>query len=318
VNATPIVEVARLRRTFDHGRVVALDDVSFSMAAGEIVAVLGANGAGKTTLIKILSTLLRPSAGIARVAGNDVTIDAPAVRAKISTVLGGERGLYGRLTARDNLRFFGVLKGESPARLRLRTDEILAGVGLAERAGDRVETFSRGMKQRLHLAIGMLGRPQLLMLDEPTIGLDVLEARRIRQTVQMLAHAGTAILLTSHNVRDIDQLASRVLHIRSGVIDSDQPMSQFRRHGAGVARIVVEGLGAAPDAEPLSATLGGRVTVASVNPSQWSAEITVPEWSPRFLIDAGRVLGGHRLLGMRVESVGLDEAVEAVLSGTPS
>jgi ABC-2 type transport system ATP-binding protein len=320
VGNNPVIDVRHVKRTFDRGRVLALDDVSFTVGPGEIIAVLGANGAGKTTLVKVLATLLRPSAGTVRVAGHDVVTGGPAVRAAISVVFGGDRGLYGRLSARDNLRFFGALKGEDVRTLGARAGEILGTVGLADRAKDRVETFSRGMKQRLHLAIGMLGHPELLMLDEPTIGLDVVEARRIRETVSSLAHGGTTILLTSHNVADIDHLAARVLMIRAGRLESDQAMADFRRRSEAVATIVVDGSGPAPDLAALALRIGAPVedrTIARAD-AQWSVSVKVREWTPRLLADVGRALEDCRLVDMRVTPVGLDSVVEAVLTSAGS
>lgn len=171
----PAVETDGLRRVFEPKKrpeVVALAGLTLTVARGEIHGLLGPNGAGKTTLVKILSTILLPSAGTARVMGLDVVGDAAQVRPLIGIVLGGERGLYNRLTARQNLHYWCALYKMEPGATRTRTDAMLERVGLLDRADDRVQTYSRGMRQRLHLARGLLHDPPVVFLDEPSTGLD--------------------------------------------------------------------------------------------------------------------------------------------------
>ena len=194
--------------------VVALDGLSLSVPEGELFGVLGPNGAGKTTTIKILTTLLIPTSGTAAVLGLDVVRDAKQIRKRIGFVFGGERGLYYRLSGSDNLRYFAELYGVPPREIGPRVLELLELVGLSDRADERVEGYSRGMKQRLHLARTLLHRPRVLFLDEPTIGLDPIGARELRKIVTDLHAAGTTIILTTHYLFEADAMCQRI-----GVID---------------------------------------------------------------------------------------------------
>lgn len=207
----------------------ALRGVSFEIERGEIFGLLGPNGAGKTTLVKILATVLLPSSGSAEVCGFDVVRDASRIRERIGLVFGGERGLYGSLTGRDTLRFWGTLHGLRPVEVKRRTDELLDLVGLAERADDRVREYSRGMKQRLHLARGLVSQPEVLLLDEPTIGLDPVAARQMRELVEELNAGGTTILLTTHYMAEAEQLCQRVAFLsegRIGLLDSPRELTR--------------------------------------------------------------------------------------------
>src|SRR6266487_781075 len=197
------VEVREIRRSFTPRKrepVVALDGVSLSIPAGEVHGLLGPNGAGKTTLVKIRSTVLLPTSGTAQVLGHDVVEETRAVRPLIGIVFGGERGLYTRLTARQNLEYWGALYRLSSATIRQRSAALLERVGLVDRADQRVEEFSRGMKQRLHLARGLMGDAKVLFLDEPTTGMDPLAAREFRTLVGELKGEGRTILLTTHDL----------------------------------------------------------------------------------------------------------------------
>ena len=194
--------------------VVALDGLSLAVPEGELFGLLGPNGAGKTTTIKILTTLLIPTSGRATVLGQDVVREAKQVRKRIGFVFGGERGLYYRLSGADNLRYFAELYSVVPREIGPRVVELLALVGLSDRADERVEGYSRGMKQRLHLARTLLHRPLVLFLDEPTIGLDPIGARELRKIVTDLHAQGTTIILTTHYLFEADAMCQRI-----GVID---------------------------------------------------------------------------------------------------
>ncbi len=203
----PAVEVRQVRRTYTSRKgfffqekveTEALRGVDLQVQPGELFGLLGPNGAGKTTLVKILSTLLLPTSGTAKVLGIDVAEDPRRLRPRIGLVLGGERGLYNRISARENLRYFADLYGVPAATQAGRISKVLDTVGLTEAADRRVEEFSRGMKQKLHLARGILHDPELLFLDEPTIGLDPKSARDMRKLIRDQVANGVTVLLTSH------------------------------------------------------------------------------------------------------------------------
>jgi len=224
---TKAVEVSRLSRTYKRRRKeprIALDQVDLSIEKGEVHGLLGPNGAGKTTLCKILSTVLLPTSGTARVDGFDVVKETAAVRRTIGIVFGGERGLYARLTARQNLRYWSALYRQPTKQGHHRVEELLDRMGLAERADERVETFSRGMKQRLHLARGLIGDPHTLILDEPTVGMDPVAARDFRTLVGELRADGRSVLVTTHDMAEAEAICDRVSLIDGGrVLATEAP-----------------------------------------------------------------------------------------------
>jgi ABC-2 type transport system ATP-binding protein len=222
-----VIEAIDLRRTYRTTtgvlrrrplEVEAVRGVSFGVEKGELFGLLGPNGAGKTTTIKMLITLLLPTSGHARVLGHDVVEDAREVRRRIGYVFGGDRGLYERLSAYDNLRYFAELYGVSGHRQRERIDEVLELVGLQGREKERVEGYSRGMRQRLHIARGILHDPEVVFLDEPTIGVDPIGARDLRQTIADLVASGKTVLLTTHYMFEADALCDRIAVIAKGQI----------------------------------------------------------------------------------------------------
>lgn len=249
----PPVEIENLRREYqiDAGPkrrrpppIVALDAVSFSIEKGEIVGLLGPNGAGKTTLVKILSTILLPTSGTARVMGYDVVDETKQVRPLIGIVFGGERGLYHRLTARQNLFYWSALYKIPGRRAIPRVEQLLERVGLADRADSTVETFSRGMRQRLHLARGLIPDPPILFLDEPTTGMDPVAARDFRELVTALKLEGRTILLTTHNMAEAESVCDRVALIDRGHIRAIETPRVLGSWIARFERIDVEGANA--------------------------------------------------------------------------
>jgi ABC-2 type transport system ATP-binding protein len=223
----------------------AVRGVSFEINKGELFGLLGPNGAGKTTTIKMLITLLIPTSGEARVLGYDVVKQAREVRKRIGYVFGGERGVYERLSGYDNLRYFAELYGVPGREQKQRIDELLELVGLKGREHERAEGYSRGMKQRLHIARGLLHDPEVVFLDEPTIGLDPVGARELRATIASLAEAGKTILLTTHYMFEADALCDRIAVINRGqIVAEGTPAALKSRVAAGsVVEVEVFGVG---------------------------------------------------------------------------
>lgn len=216
-----MIDIHNLSRNFTpRGKPVfqALNEINLHIEKGELYGLLGPNGAGKTTLVQILSTLLTPSAGTVRVDGLDVVNEVVEIRKRIGTVFGGERGLYDRLSAWDNLDFTGELYGLRKQTRRPRMEHLLEQVGLLDRRFDRVESFSRGMKQKLHIARALLSDPDVLLLDEPSSGLDPVAAFELRNLVTSLRAQGKTILLTTHYMFEADFLCDRLAIINKGVI----------------------------------------------------------------------------------------------------
>ncbi|MBD0330100.1 MAG: ABC transporter ATP-binding protein [Thermoleophilia bacterium] len=230
------------RRTLD---VEAVRGVTFAVERGELYGLLGPNGAGKTTIIKVLVTLLLPTAGSARVLGHDVVRDVREVRRRVGFVFGGERGLYERLSGLDNLRYFAELYGVPAREQGRRIAELLDLVGLSGRERERVEGYSRGMRQRLHIARGLMHDPEVLFLDEPTLGLDPVGARELRQTVAGLTEAGKTLLLTTHYMFEADALCDRIAVLSRGrIVAEGTPRALKERVGGGrVIEVEVFGIG---------------------------------------------------------------------------
>ncbi|HEX6869717.1 MAG TPA: ABC transporter ATP-binding protein [Micromonosporaceae bacterium] len=208
-----------LRRIYQRRRGeprVALDGFDLEVQTGGVHGLLGPNGAGKTTLVKILSTVLLPTEGTVRVLGFDVVRQADRIRAAVASVLGGERGLYSHASVRLNLLFWASLYGLHGKAAQTRCDELMERVGLSERADEPVERLSRGMMQRVHLARGLVSDPQLILLDEPTTGLDPVAALEFRKLVKEMVFAGRTVLLTTHDLAEAEALCGWVSVIDHG------------------------------------------------------------------------------------------------------
>jgi ABC-2 type transport system ATP-binding protein len=265
-SSIPAIEAVHLVRTYrTHLGVLrrrpieieAVRDISFEVAPGQLFGLLGPNGAGKTTTIKMLITLLLPTSGTGRVLGFDVVRDTTEVRRRIGYIFGGDSGLYERVSGLDNLRYFAELYGVDPAYQRRRIDALIEMVGLQGREREKVEGYSRGMRQRLHIARGLLHDPEVLFLDEPSMGLDPVGARELRQTIRTLVDAGKTVLLTTHYMFEADALCDRIAVINGGRIVAIGTGADLKHAVAnrtiveietfGVGRDAVERLKADPD-----------------------------------------------------------------------
>lgn len=203
---------------------VAVNGVNLQIEKGEIFGLLGPNGAGKTTTIRMLCTLLEPTSGTALVNGFDIMKQASHVRQSLGTVLAGERSIYWKLTARENLEYFAALYHIPPTIAKKRVQELLDRMELTERADELVEKYSSGMKQRVAISKALLARPPIVLLDEPTLGLDPQAARRVRELIEELKTEGHTVLLTTHYMEEADQLSDRIGIIDTGkIIALDTP-----------------------------------------------------------------------------------------------
>lgn len=241
---------------FVYGDRVAVDGVSFSITPGEILGLLGPNGAGKSTTIKMLIGLLRPQAGLIEILGMRMPQQRTAIQARIGVVF-EEKNLYPTLTGRENLAFFARLFGLHDVDL----DGLLARVGLATRSRDRVSDYSKGMRQRLTVARALLNRPDVLFLDEPTDGLDPVSARSIRTLIREEADRGVAVLLTTHDMYEADELSARVAFIDAGRILALEAPEQLKlRHGQRSVRVRYRENGEIKEtAVPLDAAAGEQL-----------------------------------------------------------
>ncbi len=236
-----IIEVKDLKREYTTTKgwwfrkkenLVAVDGIDFSVKEGEIFGLLGENGAGKTTTIKMLITLLAPTSGECRVLGYDTYKDADKIRSEINFVFGGEMGVYRRLSARDNLLYFAGLykiKGKEAKRI---TEELLKLVELEDAADRLVETYSKGMIQRLQIARGLVNNPKIVFMDEPTVGLDPMGANMLRDIIRKLKADGRTVLMTTHYMQEADDLCDHIAIMNKGkIIASDTPENLKKDYG---------------------------------------------------------------------------------------
>ena len=301
---------ATTRGTFRRTKVenVALDGIDLAIAPGELFGLLGPNGAGKTTTVKILTTLLLPTSGQARVLGHDVVKATNEVRRRIGFVFGGERGLYWRLSGYDNLRYFADLYRIAPKVSKVRIAELLELLGLAGREHDKVEGYSRGMKQRLHLARGLLADTDVLFLDEPTIGLDPVGARDLRVLIRGLADAGKTIFLTTHYMFEADAICDRVAVIKKGrIVAEGTPRSIKQRVGdIGVVEFEVDAISPG-DVERLEGLDGvSKVVLAE---RELALVVTIHCAQPAdVMTQLGRLLDGVAFRGVSAREATLEDA----------
>src|SRR5712691_9686294 len=229
-SARPAIELSGLTKRYRRGKdwFTAVDDVTLTVPPGQMIGLLGPNGAGKTTTIKMACGLILPTAGTIRINGYDVGSQrANAVR-QIGAVLEGSRNVYWPLSAWQNLMYFGRLKGLRAAEIKPRAERLLTGLGLWERRNETVGSYSRGMPQKVAIAAALVTDPPILLLDEPTIGLDVEAARTVKDWIAHLAAGeGKTILLTTHQLAIVQELAGGIAVIREGSVIADLPTGEL-------------------------------------------------------------------------------------------
>ena len=276
----------RLRREPDkRDRFRAVDGIDLVVEPGEIFGLLGPNGAGKTTTMKMLATLLIPTSGTIRVLGIDPLERPREVRARLGAMLSGERSLYWKLTARENLEYFAALYHVPPAETKERIARVLAAVKLTDRADDYVERYSTGMRQRLALARALLPDPPLVVLDEPTVGLDPQASRDLRDRVRELKAQGRTVLLTTHYMEEADQLCDRVAIIDHGrIVALDTPAALKRTIRA--EEVVHLEIGVEGDDAAVIDRLGRSATVARTERSNGTLNVTAHCASARDFVPA--------------------------------
>jgi ABC-2 type transport system ATP-binding protein len=260
----PVLEAVGLRKRF--GDLTAVDDVSFSIAPGETFGLLGPNGAGKTTTISMVSGLLHADAGEVRVDGEVMTTTTLEPKRKVGLVP-QEVAIYPDLSARENLRFFGRLYEMSGPELGKRVDEVLAVIGLADRADDRTREYSGGMRRRLNIGIGLLHRPTLLILDEPTVGVDPQSRNAILESVEQLSAEGMAVLYTTHYMEEAERLCDRVAIIDEGRIRAEGTRRRLVELVGEQGRVRIETSGRASVVEDRLRGLEGVTGVSSTDGS---------------------------------------------------
>jgi ABC-2 type transport system ATP-binding protein len=243
-----MLQVKNLRKTY--GGLVAVDDVSFTIEKGQLLGLLGPNGAGKTTTVSMIAGLVTPDRGDIMIGGKRLGGDTDPIKRKIGLVP-QDLALYDELCPTDNLRFFGALYGMSGAALTAAIKDVLELVGLADRARDAVKHFSGGMKRRLNLAAGLLHDPDILLLDEPTVGVDPQSRNAIFDNLELLKSRGKALLYTTHYMEEVERMADRIVVIDHGKVIANDTL-------AGLHAQVPTAPGERPSLEAVFLTLTGR------------------------------------------------------------
>ncbi|HJR78903.1 MAG TPA: ATP-binding cassette domain-containing protein [Anaerolineales bacterium] len=289
----------------------AVDGVDLQIKRGEIFGLLGPNGAGKSTTIRMLCTLLEPTSGTAHINGFDIVKQANDVRRSLGTLLAGERSIYWKLTGRENLEYFAALYHIPATVARQRVEELIERMELRERANELVEKYSTGMRQRVAIAKALLARPPILLLDEPTLGLDPQAARRLRELIAELKEEGHTILLTTHYMEEADLLSDRIGIIDQGkIIALDTPEGLKRRiDQKEVIRLEVSGwqdyigerLRALSDVQNLVARQQGEADLWEVNLQASNSRSVLPK-----LVESISQ-NGTRLVNMNIVKPSLED-----------
>jgi sodium transport system ATP-binding protein len=233
-----MISVNKITKTYHGANAPALDEVTFESLPGEVTGLMGENGAGKTTLLRILATLLAPTSGSASVCGHD-TVESPMKsRAVTGVLLGNDTGLYGRLTGRENIAYFGRLHGLADDRLEERVADIITLFGMGSYADRKVSSYSRGMMQKASLARVLVHDPPVLLLDEPAAGLDLTSLGVVLDFIAECRRRGKTVLFSSHSLADLERAARRLIILHRGRIADSGTLEELRdRHGAGLEEL---------------------------------------------------------------------------------
>lgn len=301
----PILEVHNLVKNF--GNLTAVDDVSFNVEEGEIFSLLGPNGAGKTTTISILSTLFTPTSGDAIICGKSVIKEPMAVKKAIG-VVPQEIALYDDLTALENLNFWGKMYGLSGSDLSTRIDEVLEQIDLKARAKDRIKTYSGGMKRRVNIGVGLLHKPRLLFMDEPTVGIDPQSRRAILDSVKELNRDGMTILYTTHYMEEAQELSDRVGIIDYGKLIALGTQKELTAQVGEMDTLILH-LGENEDPVNLAEALQALPGVLQANPTDHQVAIVTPSAEEAL----APIFSHTNELGIKIYSVDMREPnLEAV------
>ena len=269
----PILEVQNLEKKY--GDFTAVKGISFDIKEGEIFSLLGPNGAGKTTTISMLSTLYTPTSGDATIGGHSITKDPMAVKQMIG-VVPQEIALYEDLTARENLLFWGQMYGLSGKPLNSRIDEVLEQIGLTDKAKNRVKTYSGGMKRRVNIGVGLLHKPRLLFMDEPTVGIDPQSRRAILDTVKDLNKQGMTVLYTTHYMEEAQELSDRVGIIDHGELIALGTQAELTKQ-VGQAETLILHIGENEDPEALAKAVSNVEGVQKADVTNNQVSIITPD-----------------------------------------
>ncbi|NLY32159.1 MAG: ATP-binding cassette domain-containing protein, partial [Firmicutes bacterium] len=221
-----MIEIMELSKRFK--KVLAVDVISFHVAKGEIVGLVGENGAGKTTTLRMLATMLKPTGGTAAIGGYDILNQPGKVRGEIGILFGGEVGLYDRLTGRENIEYFAALNGMTRAETDASVDKLIRLLDMEEYIDRRVGKFSRGMKQKVAIARSIVHQPTVMLFDEPTAGLDVSAARIVQDFILHCKQEEKAIIFSSHSMAEVEKLCDRLVIINKGRIVEDGTVSELK------------------------------------------------------------------------------------------
>jgi sodium transport system ATP-binding protein len=221
-----LIQVSNLSKQFK--KVKAVDEISFEVSDGEIVGLLGENGAGKTTTLRMLATMLKATGGTAKINGFDIVNEHQKVRGQIGILFGGEVGLYDRLTARENIRYFAELNGMSKEQINKTIDKLTNTLEMGEYIDRRVGKFSRGMKQKVAIARSIVHEPSVMLFDEPTAGLDVTAARIVQDFIKKCKEENRSIIFSSHSMSEVEKLCDRIVIIHRGKIVEEGTIQELK------------------------------------------------------------------------------------------